>query len=98
MSHPCQGWHPDEVGVPERRTVAMQHETKFPDPGTDAGMGLPSGKVFLALAALGLLLLALAALSSERVAPSPQRGPVAAKSVEVVPSLSRGFAHDTASW
>jgi hypothetical protein len=73
--------------------MAMQHESKFPDPGTDEGLSLPSGKVFLALAALGLLLLALAALSSDRVAPSPQRGPVAAKSIEVGPSLSRRFEH-----
>jgi hypothetical protein len=70
----------------------MRPETKRLQSAIDEGTGLPSGKVFLALAALGLVLLLLAALSSDRVASTRQRVPVAAKAVEVVPTAWRGFA------
>ena len=70
----------------------MRPETKRLSSGIDEGTGLPSGKVFLALAVLGLLLLLLAALTSDRVTSTPQRGPIAAKSVAVVPTAGRGPA------
>ena len=64
----------------------MLDESKFSDPEFDEGMRMPGGKVFLALATLGLLLLALAAFSSRRVTP-PQRGPAAANAFEAAPGL-----------
>ena len=69
----------------------MLDESKFSDPEIDEGMRMPSGKVFLALAALGLLLLALAAFSSGRVTPPPQRGPAAANALEAAPGLAHGY-------
>jgi hypothetical protein len=60
----------------------MPNESKLSEPGTDDGMGLPSRMIVFALAALGVLLLALAAASSDRVAPAPQRGAAATKAVE----------------
>jgi hypothetical protein len=69
----------------------MLDETKFSHPEIDEGMRMPSGKVFLALAALGLLLLALAAFSSGRVTPPPQRGPAAARTIDAAPGLAYGY-------
>ena len=71
----------------------MQPETKPRDPGIDEGTGLPSGKVFLALAALGLFLLLLAALSSGRAASEPPQVAMATKAIEVLPAASRGFGY-----
>jgi hypothetical protein len=73
----------------------MQHEPRFSDPETDEAMRLPGRKVFLAVAALGLVMLGLAAFSSGRVTPSPQRSPAAAKAIEIVPSLYGGFERDS---
>jgi hypothetical protein len=72
----------------------MRPELRFSDPETDEAMRLPGRKVFLAVGLLGLLMLGLAAFSSGRVAPSPQRSPAAAKSIEIVPSPSGGFEQD----
>jgi hypothetical protein len=82
------------IGRAGTRIIAMLDETKFSDPEIDEGMRMPSGKVFLALAALGLLLLALAAFSSGRVTPAPQRGPAAANAFYAAPGPARKLDQD----
>ena len=69
----------------------MQPETKLRDLRTDERAGLPSNRVYVALAALGLLLLASAALTSERVVSPSQRIPTDAKAVKTVPYVWQGF-------
>jgi hypothetical protein len=68
----------------------MRPEMKLQDLETDERAGMPSNKVFVALAVLGLLLLLSAAFSSERVASPPQRVPTSGK-VEAVPYVWHGF-------
>ena len=63
----------------------MRPETKLSDYAFDERAGLPSNKLFVALAALGVLLLVSAAVSSTRVTSPPQRVPVAAKAVTSAP-------------
>jgi len=60
----------------------MPDEPKRSDQETDDGMGLPSRMILFALATLGILLLALASSSSDRVTPAPQRGATSAKVIE----------------
>ena len=60
----------------------MPDKPKRSDQETDDGMGLPSRMILFALATLGILLLALAASSSDRVTPAPQRGAASAKVIE----------------
>jgi hypothetical protein len=73
----------------------MPDTSKFSDPGTEDGMGLPSRMIVFALATLGVLLLALAASSSDRVTPPVQRG-VAAKAIEIPQDQSREIDQDSA--
>jgi hypothetical protein len=61
----------------------MQHDTRFSDSETDEAMRLPSRKVFVALAALALLMLAMAALSSGQVTAPLQRDPVVTNSITI---------------
>jgi len=65
----------------------MPDESKLSDLETDNRMGLPSRMILFALAVLGVLLLALAASSSDRVTPAPQRGAAAVRFIE--PSQDR---------
>jgi hypothetical protein len=69
----------------------MQPDMKLRDLRTDERAGLPSNRVYVALAALGLLLLASAALTSERVASPSQRVPMVAKAVKTVPYVRQGY-------
>ncbi|MEA2944892.1 MAG: hypothetical protein QOI40_222 [Alphaproteobacteria bacterium] len=71
----------------------MPDDSRFPEPRADDGLGLPSRMIVFALAALGVLLLALAATSSERVA-SPHKG-VIAKTMDTLSSPSRQFDPDS---
>jgi len=61
----------------------MQHDTRFSDSETDEAMRLPSCKVFVALAALALLMLVMAALSSGQVTAPLQRDPVVTNSITI---------------
>jgi hypothetical protein len=75
----------------------MQPETKLRDLRTDERAGLPSNRVYVALAALGLLLLASAAFTSERVASPSQRISTDAKAVKTLPYVRQGFEPLTSS-
>jgi hypothetical protein len=70
--------------------MVMRLEMKLRDFGIDESTGLPSNRMLVALAVLGVLLLASAAFSSGRVA-SPSRGTMSAKAVQAVPYAGRGF-------
>jgi len=61
----------------------MQNDTRFSDSETDEAMRLPSRKVFVALAALALLMLGMAALSSWRVTAPLQQDPVVTNSINI---------------
>jgi hypothetical protein len=69
----------------------MRPEIKLHDLGTDDSGVLPGGKVFVALAVLGLLFLGSAAFYSARVASPAQRVSMASKPAQTTPYVWSGF-------